>query len=79
MMLGLTFLSIKIVSLHREEYDCSSELLRDNASIAGIEIESIPAFQYKCYNVALSYCKLGLSHSYFTKLFNPYCTNVMNS
>ena len=44
-MLGLTFLSIKIVSLHRQEHGCSSELLRRNASDAGIEIKSIPAFQ----------------------------------
>ena len=45
MTLGLTFLSIKIVSLHRQEHGCSSELLRCSASNAGIEIESIPAFQ----------------------------------
>ena len=44
-MLGLMFLSIKIVLLHRQEYGCSSELLRRSASDAGIEIESIPAFQ----------------------------------
>ena len=37
MLLGLTFLSIKIVSLHRQEHGCSSELLRRNASDAGIE------------------------------------------
>ena len=42
-MLGLTFLSIKIVSLHRQERGCSSELLRRSASDAGIEI--------KCFNV----------------------------
>ena len=42
MMLGLTFLSIKIVSLHRQEHGCSSELLRCSASDAGI---AIPAFQ----------------------------------
>ena len=45
MMLGLTFLSIKIVLLHRQERDYSSELLSCNASIARIEIKSIPAFQ----------------------------------
>ena len=41
----LTLLSIKMVSLHREEHGCSSELLGHNASGAGIEIKSIPAFQ----------------------------------
>ena len=45
MMLGLTFLFIKMVSLHRQEHGCSSELLRRNTSNAGIEIKSIPAFQ----------------------------------
>ena len=44
--LGLTFLSIKIVSLHRQECGCSSELLRCNASNTGIELKSIPAFQH---------------------------------
>ena len=43
-MLGLTFLSIIIVSLHRQECGCSSELLRCNAGDVGIEIKSIPAF-----------------------------------
>ena len=59
MTLGLTFLSIKIVSLHRQEHGCSSELLRCNASNAGTEIKStIPAFQR---SVALvSYCEPGL-------------------
>ena len=33
-------LPIKIVSLHREEHGCSSELLRHNASVARIEIEN---------------------------------------
>ena len=28
-----------------EEHGCSSELLRCNTSVAGIEIESIPTFQ----------------------------------
>ena len=45
MTLGLMFLSIKIVSLHRKEHGCSSELLGHNASVAGIEIKSISAFQ----------------------------------
>ena len=34
----------KIVSLHRQECDCSSELLRCNASDAGIKF--IPVFQH---------------------------------
>ena len=48
-MLGLTFLSIKIVSFHRQERGCSSELLRRNASNARIEIEikSIPWMSLK--------------------------------
>ena len=34
-----------VVSLHRQEHGCSSELRRRSASDAGIEIKSIPAFQ----------------------------------
>ena len=45
MTLGLMFLSIKIVSLHRQGHGCSSELLGYNASDARIEIKSIPVFQ----------------------------------
>ena len=45
MMLELMCLSIKIVSLHRQEHGCSSELLRRIASDAGIEFKSVPAFQ----------------------------------
>ena len=60
MTLGLTFLSIKIASLHRQEHGCSSELLRRNTSDAGIEIKSILAFQRKCHNVIASYCEPGL-------------------
>ena len=56
MTLGLMFLSIKIVLLHRQEHSCSSELLRYNASDTRIEIKSIPAFQ--C-NIIMSYCEPG--------------------
>ena len=35
----------KIVSFHRQEHGCSSELLRRSASDARIEIKSIPVFQ----------------------------------
>ena len=41
----------KIVSLHRQEHGCSSELLRRNASDAGIEIKSIPVFQHRKYQM----------------------------
>ena len=49
---NIMFLSI-IVSLHRQEHGCSSELLRHNASDAGIEIKSILAFQH---NVLVLHC-----------------------
>ena len=52
----------------QKEHGCSSELLRRNASNAGIEIKSIPAFQR---NVIVSYCEPGLSLLYC--LYDVWC------
>ena len=37
--------NVFVYKKHRQECGCSSELLRHNASDAGIEIKSIPVFQ----------------------------------